>query len=253
MLSKKSIFFSFLLIFSGVLTVQAQDTSKDFLFWGSVVPNFKLTDKFSFKNEFHWRRSDFIENWMQFIVRPSVSYAVSKKISFTFGYTYANNYPYHDFSPTIPIPEHNLWEQVVLKSVYGKVKVTHQFRLENRWIGIVNNVDSGQEIDGFNFVNRFRYRLIGNFPITTIGETPVSFTLFNEVMITLTDGLRVNSVNQNWIVGLINFHLPKSSKISVGLQNQYILRGGGDRIDNYSMWLGLSKTFDLRKKETTTN
>ncbi len=232
----------------------AQTIDKNTTFWGAVVPAFRIADQVVIKNEFHWRTSDFVQEWMQFIIRPSITYTPIKGLSLTAGYTYANNHPYHGFSGPIAFPESNIWEQVALTSKYGKVKVINQFRMEHRWIGIVNNINTENPfIDGNNFVNRFRYRLIGNVPIFKLNEIPVSLTVFNETMILLSDNFRVNNVNQNWTVGLINFHLPRKSKISVGIQNQYIIRDGGDRISNTAMWLALSKEFDLRKKEITIN
>lgn len=231
----------------------AQITDKNTTFWGAVVPAFKIAENVKIKNEFHWRTSDFMGEWMQFIIRPSITYTPMKGLSLTAGYTYANNHPYHGFSGPIAFPESNIWEQVALTSTYGKVKVTNQFRMEHRWIGIVNSANTEPFIDGNNFANRFRYRLIGNVPIFKMGEIPVSLTLFNEIMVVLTDKFRPINVNQNWMVGLVNFHLPLKSKVSIGIQNQYIIRGGGDRISNMALWLALSKEFDLTSKNKENN
>lgn len=226
----------------------AQITDKNTTFWGAVVPTFRVAEKVTLKNEFHWRRSDFLQEWMQFLIRPSVSFTPIKGLTLTTGYTFANNHPYHRFSGPIAFPEHNIWEQVALTSTYGKVKITNQFRMEHRWIGIVNSATSDPFIEGNNYANRFRYRLIGNRPIFKLNEIVTSLTIFNEIMIILTNKFRPTRVNQNWIVGLINFHLHSKSKLSVGIQNQFILRNGDDRISNTSIWLALTKEFDLRKK-----
>ncbi len=227
----------------------AQTIDKNNTFWASAVPVFKLTDKIKINTEFHWRRSEFVKDWMQLVLRPSINYTPIKGVTLSFGYTFANNHPYHEWSGPIAFPEHNLWEQVVLKSTYGKVKVTHRFRLENRWLGLINNTNTDPFIDGNRFTNRFRYRLIGNVPLFKLKNTPVSLTLFDELFIVLSDKLAVSSVNQNWIVGLVNFHLPQKSKVSIGIQNQYIVRNGEDRIVNTALWLGLSKEFDLTNKK----
>ena len=237
-----------LLCFDNKISI-AQTTDQNITFWGSVVPVFKVSDQIKISQEFHWRRSEFVKKWMQLVIRPGIHYTPIKGVTLTVGYTYANNYPYHDFSGPIAFPEHNTWEQVVLKSTYGKAKVTHRFRLENRWVGIINNTNTEPFIDGSNFSNRFRYRLVGNFPIFKLTEIPVSFSLFNELFIVLNDNFRASTVNQNWVVGLVNFHFLNKSKVSVGVQNQYILRGNGDRINNISIWLGLTREFDLTKKE----
>ncbi|MCB0697400.1 MAG: DUF2490 domain-containing protein [Chitinophagaceae bacterium] len=201
--------------FTGVLTctillafatvAQTQTITKgDVNTWFLVVNRVNISDKFTLTNELHERTGSFLSNQGTVIVRPSVDYHLQKGVELSLGYSFVRSWPYVPYSQPIPRNEHNIWEQVMLKSNIGKVTLQHRFRFEQRWIGHIEAPASPADehyINGTDYANRFRYRFIVSFDILKINKdrNSIFFSGFDELWINQSNNFMPNSFARNWL------------------------------------------------------
>ena len=215
----------YLMLFLGSILsslAQEDDNSSRFSSWNSITPKVKINEHFYAKSELHIRRTEFLEVWEQFLVRPSLHYTPNATYDFSVGYSFVRNYAFSEFSVPINANEHNIWEQVALSHKEGKFSFNHRFRFEQRFIdNIVSQTNGDFGIDGTNYANRFRYRITISRPIFKISEDKsVSIKFFDEIFLSLDDGLEPTDLNQNWFY--LGLSTPITKIISLGLGYQHI-------------------------------
>ena len=219
---KNNILLLVLLAVFGTTNAQEATNFSHFSSWNSFTPKVNLSEQFYAKSEFHIRRTNFLAVWEQFLARPSIHYKPNDTFDFAIGYSFLRNYSYSDFSIPINANEHNIWEQVALshkEAVYG---FNHRFRFEQRFIdNIITTVNGDFGIDGTNYANRFRYRFSVSRPLFKIVEgKKVSINFFDEIFLSLDDGLEPTALNQNWVY--LGFSVPIRINISFGLGYHHI-------------------------------
>ena len=198
--------------------------------WNSFVPKVKIDSSFFVTSEFHFRRTNFLKDWEQFVIRPAIHFKNNKAYDFALGYSYIRNYSFAYFSSPINSNEHNIWQQVQLNHWQGKINFTHRFRLEERFIdNIEQNIDGSYSIYGDNYSNRFRYRITLSRPIIKIKEEKIVYMkIFNEFFINMEEGIRPKSFNQNWFYVGVGYPITSKLNLDIGYHN-IGLKSGSDR------------------------
>lgn len=215
---KKNILFILLFCAFGWVSAQEATNFSHFSSWNSFTPKVNLSEQFYAKSELHIRRTDFFAVWEQFLVRPSVHYKPNATFDFSLGYSFIRNYNYAEFSVPIDANEHNIWEQIALSHKEGKYGFNHRFRFEQRFIdNIVALSDGGFAIEGTNFANRFRYRFAVTRPLFKISsDKTLNIKFFDEIFLSLDDGLEPVDLNQNWVYLGVTFPISKSVNLGLG-------------------------------------
>jgi hypothetical protein len=136
--------------------------------WNGLYLKLRLTDKWFWYQENHYRRrssldnrSDFIGRMGQLYNRFGLTYLVADNFEVTFGPTLVWN-----FSPEPDNPEYltsilepRFWHQWLFTQAVGRVKILHQFRIEHRF-------KRGNEIGAdYKFTNRWRYKFLAYIPL----------------------------------------------------------------------------------------
>jgi hypothetical protein len=115
------------LLFLSILTVNFVDAQKIISnqkhAWVTYLGNHKLTDKLGIHTEYQWRRADGFKNWQQSLMRIGVDYYVNPTLSATAGYGWIVTYPYGEQPVGHEFQEHRIWEQVNMKSKFGRFEV----------------------------------------------------------------------------------------------------------------------------------
>lgn len=208
----------------------AQETKQThYSSWNSFIPKMKINKSFYVKSEIHFRRTNFLKDWEQLLIRPAIHYKPADVYDFALGYSYIRNYSFADFSSPINANEHNVWEEVELRHTLIRLKFNHRFRLEERFIDkLVQPSEGVLNIDGTTYNNRFRYRFTLTRPLIKLNETEnISFQIFDELFINLDQSVRPKSFNQNWFY--IGLSYPITSKMALGMGYHNIgLNGGND-------------------------
>jgi len=145
---------------------QKKIVDSSFNTWWSNINKYNLNENWYLTSELHFRRANGINNWQQFILRPALNYKLNSTVDLTVGYSYIRSYPYGNQPIAIMTPENNVWEQVTLKHKSGKLNISHRYRFEQRFIGntIFSPLTSEASINGYNYGQRFRYRLTMSRP-----------------------------------------------------------------------------------------
>lgn len=228
----KKIYLYIILFFGAILsgTAQENDSYSHFSSWNSITPKVSINEHFYAKSEFHIRRTKFLKVWEQFLVRPSLHYKLNTTYDFSLGYSFIRNYAFSEFSVPINANEHNIWEQVALSHEEGKYGFNHRFRFEQRFIdNIISQTNGGFSIDGTNYANRFRYRFTVSRPIFKLSEDKsVSIKFFDEIFLSLDDGLEPIDLNQNWFY--LGFSAPINKTITMGLGYHHIGLTNGNEV-----------------------
>lgn len=130
----------------------------------------------------------------------------------------------------ITTPEHNGWKQVTLNHSIGKVTVNHRYRFEQRFIGNRTTDAEGEyHINGFNFGERFRYRLAVTIPL--VFNKKWFFRAFDEVFITQQKFVPTG-LNQNRIYTGFGFKFTKRGNVQLGFMQQLIKNADGIHSEN---------------------
>ncbi len=212
--------------------VCAQETKNShYSSWNSIVPKMTFNKSFYIKSEFHFRRTNFLKDWEQLMIRPSVHYKPDEIYDFSLGYSYIRNYSFSDFSTPINANEYNIWEEVQLSHAGKRLKFKHRFRLEERFIDKIVQPSVGvYSIKGTSYNNRFRYRFTLTRPLIKLsGTKSISLQIFDELFINLDKGIRPKSFNQNWFY--LGLGYPITSKIRMGMGYHNIgLKSGNNRL-----------------------
>lgn len=222
--------------------------------WFLLLNRFYLSDKFTLTNEVHERTGDILSDQATFILRPSVDYALNDNVELSVGYSFVRSWPYAPYSQLIPRNEHNIWEQVMLKSTSGRVSIQHRFRFEHRFVDNIvvryPNINPLAEIDGTTYSNRFRYRLIVSFDLARFeNNQSLFFNGFDELWINQANNMMPTSFARNWIYTGLGYKFNKDFNIQLGHMRQQDKTGNNNYISSSIIQLSLFKNFTLYKKK----
>ena len=227
---------------------QSEQIDHNFNTWWSNVNEYHLSDRFYLSSELHIRRTDGLKRWQQFLIRPALNYGINDQVVISAGYTFIQTYPYGKQSIVATTPEHNVWEQITLKDRIKRVKLSHRFRIEHRFIGQEVADSSGvYRTDGFNYAQRFRYRFTGQFPLSK--NQKFFGKWFDEVWLNLAKSFAPRSLNQNWFYLGAGYHFSDIGTVQVGFMDQLIRKGDGVHYEN-NPTVQCTIGFKIGKKQT---
>ena len=217
--------------------------------WFLLLNKVTFSEKWSFLNELHLRRHEWLDQKEQFLIRPTINYAFNSAVTASVGYTYIRTYAYGEYPLPISVPENNVWEQITLShNITEQVTIAHRYRLEHRFIGAIEQNDiAPPEIDGTQFAQRFRYRLTANFPIIkTEKGTRLYGHIFDEIWFNLRDELHVANYDRNWMYLGVGYQFSPGARIEVAFMDQWISHPANNRYEhNPTLQFTIGYDFDL--------
>ncbi|MFB6306824.1 MAG: DUF2490 domain-containing protein [Flavobacteriales bacterium] len=223
---------SYLIIFFfSLITIEGytQKTDNQSDAWFFLLNHYKLNDKWSAGSEIHWRNTRFLQDKEQLLLRPFIAYKPNKGVSYTAGYTFIQSYSTSYNNLPISKPEHNIWEQVSLKQTLNKFRISHRFRIEHRFQGDISLNDNAEhEINGFEFSNRFRYRLTLKRSLTD----KLFIHLFDEIWIKMNDEFKFPVYGKNWFYAGLGYKIIKNGNLQLAYLHQNINKGNGFFVRN---------------------
>jgi hypothetical protein len=218
------------------------------MFFGS----FKFHEKIGLHAEAQWRRSNFIMDNQQLLLRAGINIHFNKQVSGTLGYCYVETYPYGEFASKITFPEHRIWEQLQFGSRFNKLEMTSRFRLEQRYVYSPVLKDGVYVVGKDIYTNRFR--LLTRFTLPFKGETVQDktfyITAYEEMFVNFGKNVAYNIFDQNRAYLAFGYKFPKLGKVEVGYLNQLVFRGNGVQVENnHTIQVSLTTGLDLYKKK----
>ncbi|WP_019987957.1 DUF2490 domain-containing protein [Rudanella lutea] len=217
---------------------------------------YKLNPKWSLRTEYQWRRIDLIRTWQQSLARLGASYKASDRITFGGGYTYFVTFPFGQYPQAdrgVPYPEHRLHADVSLDETYGRLNLTHRFRLEQRWLAGQTDPNP-RRITGWEFQNRIRYQIAADLPLhgTTVDNREFYLNFFDEVFIGFGRNVGQNIFNQNRLSAGLGYQVSDALQIELNFLNQVLQHADLDPVSgrpvfeiNNGFRLNLNHTLDF--------
>jgi len=219
--------------------------------WWTYSGTHKITNKFSVSTLYSWRRSDFVKNWQQSLLRTGLNFKVTDNFTITPGYDWLVNFPYGKQPALTQSYEHRPYEQFTIKNKIGRFYIKHRYRIEQRFLQKTGlNSNNEKESYGYKFRNRIRYRLTFTLPINhkTLDNKTLFLSVYNEVFINLGKGAGIaKPFNQNWFNTSLGYKVNNQISVKLGYQNQYLIKGNGNIERNHTFMFGISYNFDFRK------
>jgi hypothetical protein len=221
--------------------------------WFIYNGNHKLSEKFGIHTEYQWRRSEWFKNWQQSLMRLGLDYYVNPSLSASVGYGWIVTFPYGEQPITHEFKEHRIWEQINLKSKYGRFEIHHRYRLEQRFLENWLKGSDGNYTKSDNlFRQRIRYRAMVLVPLTRkeMKDNTLFLNVNDEPFIGFGKGIGKNIVDQNRFIAAFGWRFNNNFNIQLGYLNQFIVKSDGIRIErNHTLWLSTTFNLELKKNK----
>ena len=205
----KKLFFiiSFILI-SPKVAAQSSDLGNWLIYIGSK----KLDSKWNLHNEVQYRNYNAIGDLEQLLLRTGLGYNLTENTNVLLGYGFIMSENYTPgTNDKYTVNEHRIFQQLITKQKIGKVKLSHRYRFEQRFV----------EDD---FKTRFRYFLGVNIPIK---DSKYYISGYNEIFLNGQSSI----FDRNRIYGGLGYQLKKNIKLEVGYMNQVFESSSRDQIN----------------------
>lgn len=204
--------------------------------WNTINVVYDIDDTWSTNVEFNFRRTNFLKDWQQFVLRPFVHYKLEEGLDIALGYSYIENYQYAPFSTPIDAMENNIFQQLSINHKFSKFSFDHRLRFEERFIDNIVQMEDGVFVKmGTKHKNRFRYKFQIAVPLKKIGaHGSLSVVVYDEAHLDFGNGLRPEKLDQNWMFLGVSLRASKKIKIRTGYHDIYAKRG--DLFINNQVW-----------------
>ena len=209
--------------------------------WIGATSATRFSDSWSLFLQGELRTWEMASNLNELLFRVAGHYDFSPRIMGAFGYVRVDTWPFEENRGLRKFYENRLYEELLIKQGWGKAKVNHRFRLEQRWLKVEGETQ---------YSNRARYMLQYTRPLSGESIQPgTNFVkLFNEVFIdfdrfgywfTLQAGKK--GLNQNRLYAGLGRQLTPASSLQLGVLWQH-----RPSADFFRLVLAYSFNFDLR-------
>lgn len=211
--------------FNNAFTQTSQDKVGDWLMYFGMN---KLNDKLSIHTEVQYRNHEVLPNTIeQLLLRTGVNYHINNKVFVTAGYGYISGHQYESEQTSPESEEHRIWQQFILNSYVGRVKLEHRYRVEQRF---VNDI----------YKNRLRYRLMLFVPLnkSEIESKTWFIGMYDEIFL----NTKSSFYDRNRLYGAIGYQLNKTTGFHMGVLHQQVSNFG-----KYHLQFAVTFNPDLRK------
>lgn len=220
--------------------------------WYMYFGNHRISEKFSIHTEYQWRRNNWITNWQQSLMRIGLDWHANETITLTPGYGWIKSFPYGEQPIAFTFNEHRFWQQLILQHNSSKLYFHHRYRLEQRFLeNIVPGMDGKARQNGYNYVNRARYRFLLTIPLNRdeLKDNTFFVSFYDEVFLGFGKGIGKNILDQNRLYFSLGWRSNKNCNVQLGYLNHYLIKADGIHHErNHTLQASLQYNLDLRKK-----
>lgn len=211
--------------------------------WFMYFGNHRISQHWGLHTEYQWRRSEWVNQWQQSLLRLGVDYYADDKNTLTAGYAWIVTFPYGEQPVTQSFTEHRIWEQWIINHRAGLLYVNHRYRLEQRFLEQPNEEE-------YVFRQRARYRLMLMAPLgkTDLTDNTLFLATYIEPFIGFGKGIGKNVLDQNRLYFALGYRVNRQTNIQLGYLNQYVIKTDGIRQErNHTLQVGLTYNMDFRE------
>jgi hypothetical protein len=213
--------------------------------WYQYLGDHYFAPKWSLHTNVQYRRYQMAGKIQQYAARIGLNFDLSPRVICGAGYQHAYSYPYGDYPAADNVPEHRLYQQLVLKGGEGRVAFSHRYRLEQRWVTLPGAARA-------THTNRMRYQVKAVVPLA--GKTIAANTLYlaasDEMMVNFGRQVARNVFDQNRAALSLGYKFSPAAALEAGYLHQLAAQRNG-RIFEYNHILQVSyiHNLDWRKKD----
>ncbi|MEZ4829628.1 MAG: DUF2490 domain-containing protein [Bacteroidia bacterium] len=215
--------------------LSAQSSENQLNFSYMLVGQLRVSDAWSIHADVQEVNYEALGHFSQFITRIGMNYHLSDGSMFTAGAGYIRSVPFENDSNDLSSNELRLWQDARLRNNFGRLRISHRYRFEERWI---------KRQEDIRFAFRVRYLILFSIPLNHQEVQPGTWSLtgFDEVFVNVP--ALVLSLNR--ISGGLSYQLNQSASLQVAYQYS---TGNGDI--NQRIQTGLFWRPDFRKPDKT--
>jgi hypothetical protein len=215
--------------------------------WFAYFNQVRLSEKWGTWTDLQLRtKEDFVNNFSVDIVRIGVTYYISNSVKATAGFAWANYFP-QDNHRLVSQKERRPWQQLQWDARYGRKRMVHWVRLEERYRQkILNDSTIG---DGYNFNYRLRYNWRYELPLDKKESNPGAVTLIVNDEINVNAGRQIvyNYFDQNRFYMGLKIQVTPVSNIQFGYLNIWQQLAAGNQYKSVNaIRLSYYQSFDFR-------
>jgi len=185
--------------------------------WLIYFGNKQIDAKWNWHHEVQYRNYDAIGDLEQLLLRTGIGYNLTENnnnILLGYGYIASENYVNED--DKVSVNEHRIYQQFITKQSVGKLKLSHRYRFEQRFV----------EDD---FKMRFRYFLSFKLPFSVDEDNNYTWyaSAYNEIFLNTESSV----FDRNRVYGGLGYKLNKSVRFELGYMNQFFETSGRDQLN----------------------
>ncbi|MCS7003795.1 MAG: DUF2490 domain-containing protein [Cytophagales bacterium] len=206
--------------------------------WYNYFGTFQLSNAISVHTEYQWRRSAWITQWQQSLLRVGINYHIHPKSTLRIGYGWIETFAYgkipiHPMGKTFT--EHRLFQALIFTDKITNFDFLHRIKFEQRWLGTYSQPTLTQE-DKYTLAFRARYMFRTQYSFKkNIQDTRfIYLAAYDEVFIGFGKNVNENVFDQNRLALLIGYQSDVVFKLEGGYFYQILQLGR--EINNQSIW-----------------
>lgn len=204
--------------------------------WLATFYTVKVNKKVSVLLDAQLRSSKQAEHISTILLRPGISFNFSKSISAAVGYA-LNDARRNAGELSQLIPEHRIWQHVILRHKILSASSQHRLRLEQRFLPKVYAQNNSLHHNGYNYASRLRYFTRSIIPLKKTNQFTQGIygVLQEEVFLNLGNKAAVNkrAFDQNRLYGAVGYRLSPKLDAETGYLNQYMITASGSVVNNH--------------------
>ena len=191
-----------------------------------------------------------MKNPQQSLLRCGIDYYAKNNMQLTVGYAWIRTYPYGEQPVAHVNDEQRIWQQVLLKSMFGRCELQHRFRFEQRFLENWQPLDDGSyQRESLLFRQRGRYRLMLTIPLSRkeMTDNTLFLSASNELFVGYGRGIGKNVLDQNRMSCTLGWRFNNACNVQLGYLNQYMIKKDGVHVErNHTLLAGVTYNLDFR-------
>lgn len=216
--------------------------------WFNLNGEVELAPRWFVDYDLSLRRHGPVERWQQLLPRGAVRYQLNPGVRLSWGYAFAETWPYGELPVAFRFPEHRMWEQLQTGHAVGRVGVTHRYRLEQRWLGRVALEDGEERVQNWVRTNRIRYRVLATIPLQgpTADDGEFYATAGDELFVSWGANVQSNVFDQNRVIASLGFRISRQLRLEAGYIEQLLAKANGRDLErNHTLTMAVFTAHSL--------
>jgi Protein of unknown function (DUF2490) len=215
--------------------------------WLMYFGDHPVAGKWGVHLEAQWRRTNGFSRWQQSFYRTAVNYDVNKSLQLTGGYAFAKTYPYGDFPTRQAADEHRIYQQILYKQPWKRVRMQYRGRFEQRWLDVQTQQAQGPlPHAGWRMQERLRLNCRMDVPLSP----KYYLAFYNELLLHVPPNLGARILDQNRAYGALGVRLNKDFRVEMGYLHQHVAQRNGRIVEeNHTIQLAIYSNLALRRKK----